>query len=133
LQQVKSRDKKVRYACAANLSFFLFFFGFKVKCLQLKLSLVAKSIFECQGVLSDITLKRESNSLCSDKLQRAVPSALCKQKFLGSIFLPSVFTCVRSRGPVIGISTRVRGGRPGVPGPDRSRKFFSSPKFPDLL
>jgi hypothetical protein len=38
-------------------------------------------------------------------------------------FWPSVFTFVRSRGSVIGISTRVQGGRSGVQGLDGSKKF----------
>jgi hypothetical protein len=75
----------------------------------------------------------EQQSLCSDKLQRAIPSALSKQEFLGSLFLASVFTCVRNRGSVIGISTRVRGGRSGVRGPDGGKKFFQSPKLADRL
>ena len=49
----------VPYAFAANLSPF---FCLKMKCLQPKLLLVAKSIFVFPGVLTDITLESESNS-----------------------------------------------------------------------
>ena len=64
-----------------------------MKCLQSKLSLVAKSVFECQGVLTDNVRTGEQQSVCSDKLQRAIPNALSKQKFLSYLFLASLFNC----------------------------------------
>jgi len=67
-----------------------------MKCLQSKLSLVAKSIFECQGVLTDITLEWESNSpyavtSCSEQVQ-----VLCPNKsFWASFFTERLYVCAK--------------------------------------
>lgn len=92
-----------------------------------KIVLVAKPIFECQGVLTDITLERESKSpyavtSCSEHFQM-----LCRNKSFWAPFLCRVSTCVRSRGSVIGISTCVPRDVPGFEARVGGKKLFASP------
>jgi len=67
--------------------------------------------------------------------QAAASKCKCsvQTKVFGLPFLPSVFTCVRSWGSVTGMSTRVRGGRSGVRGPNGRKIFFASTKFAERL
>jgi hypothetical protein len=132
LEQVKSREQKVRYACAANLSFFLFFW-LQDEMFTVKIVFSGEVSFRMSGRVKRHNVRTGERQ--SMQWQAAASNSKCsvQTKVSGLHFLPSVFTCVRSRGRVIGISTRVQGGPSGVRGPDKCRKFFASPKCADLL
>jgi hypothetical protein len=88
LEQVKSRDKKkfATHLLRISLSFFLFFW-LQAEMFTVKIVFSGEVNFRMSGRVNRHNVRKgEQQSVCSDKLQRAIPCALSKQKFLGSIF-----------------------------------------------
>jgi hypothetical protein len=78
LQQEKYRDKKVRHAFAANLSLSIFFW-LQDEMFTVKIVCSGEVNFRMSGVLTGITLERESNSpyavtSCSKQFQVLCPN-----------------------------------------------------------